>query len=343
MYFHGFTHRRCNFASIVITIACASCPKISSGSKINKTFISLLHQSRIVSRPSTVFTKKLHHDKSNDVELIAKLRGGSSGSFVDSVPESVDIEHLIDDAYSWCCSLGAPSALVAAAVVATIYENMHSGDLEIDKADGPWVQLGKKLTRLLLLSAFALETLSIFVTTVTGTMLLSRKHDQMFIANKDVTTPLEFLKENFEFEYLTASITFLQGLMHWLAAIALGHVLPSPGDAPDTPTEAALNKFIAWGMGTLILLMISFFNNHISFYNHYGCMLMRWFYVTLHGHVFGIGTWPPRPMSLVLMTTLGASLYYGYMSLTRSETPKTIAEIREPVHESFNRLNSPSS
>ena len=328
MYLHGFIRRRGNFAAIVIPIICVLCPKMSLGRKI----ITLpFHQSRMTVGSS------LYNDKCNGMELIARLRGGNSGSFVDSVPDIVDIEHLIDDAYSWCCSLGAPSALVAAAVVATIYENMHSGDLEIDKSDGPWVQLGKKLTRLLLLSAFALETLSIFVTTVTGTMLLSRKHDQMFITNKDVTTPLEFLKENFEFEYLTASITFLQGLMHWLAAIALGHVLPSPGDAPDTPTEAALNKFIAWSMGTLILLMISFFNNHISFYKHYGSMLMRWFYVTLHGHVFGIGTWPPRPISLVLITTFGASLYYGYLSLTRSEAPQAEipkVEMSEPSSES---------
>jgi hypothetical protein len=288
------------------------------------------------------FKQQLPNDISsgNSWIPITALRGGSNSDAF-GVNVAPDLEHLIDDAYSWCCSLGAPSALVAAAVVATIYENMHSGDLEIDRSDSGWVQLGKKMTRLLLLSAFALETLSIFVTTVTGTMLLSRKHEQMFITSKDVTTPLEFLKENFEFEYLTASITFLQGLMHWLAAIALGHVLPSPGDAPDTPTEAALNKFIAWGMGTLILLMISFFNNHITFYKHYGSMLMRWFYVTLHGHVFGIGVWPPRLMSLALMTTLGASLYYGYMSLTRSETP--ITESQEATNDSTDASIAPSA
>lgn len=321
---YGVTHLRANFAAVASIVVCASCLESSSGHRFIESPSPSVFRFRVTDRvPShTIAAITRHSNKSNDVAVVVP-RGGS---VVDVVPDTVDIEHLIDDAYSWCCSLGAPSALVAAAVVATIYENMHSGDLEIDKTDGWWVQLGKKLTRLLLLSAFALETLSIFVTTVTGTMLLSRKHDQMLIVNKDVTTPLEFLKENYEFEYLTASITFLQGLMHWLAAIALGHVLPSPGDAPDTPTEAALNKFIAWGMGTLILLMISFFNNHISFYNHYGSMLLRWFYVTLHGHVFGIGTWPPRPMSLVLMSTLGASLYYGYISLTRSETPKPFIE-----------------
>ena len=335
MICYGGMNLRGNFTAVAVIIVCAFCLEISCGHKFDE---SPKIQSRVVDRVSTKAARAFRNDKRNDIQVpvIAIPRGGSSAGILDAVPEAVDIEHLIDDAYSWCCSLGAPSALVAAAVVATIYENMHSGDLEIDKSDGRWVQLGKKLTRLLLLSAFALETLSIFVTTVTGTMLLSRKHDQMFITNKCVTTPLEFLKENFEFEYLTASITFLQGLMHWLAAIGLGHVLPSPGDAPDTPTEAALNKFIAWGMGTLILLMISFFNNHITFYNHYGSMLMRWFFVTLHGHVFGIGTWPPRPMSLVLMSTFGASLYYGYIALTRSEVPKPLTEMEELVSDRMN-------
>jgi hypothetical protein len=87
--------------------------------------------------------------------------------------------------------------------------------------------------------------------------------------------------------------------------------------------------------------MISFFNNHITFYKHYGSMLMRWFYVTLHGHVFGIGVWPPRLMSLALMTTLGASLYYGYMSLTRSETP--ITESQEATNDSTDASIAPSA
>ena len=335
---YGFTHRRANVAAVASIVVCASYLRLAEGHIFIEYSSSIALRSRAAKNvsPHTIAALTRRNDTSCGADIIAVPRGGS---IVDVVPETVDIGHLIDDAYLWCCSLGAPSALVAAAVVATIYENMHSGDLEIGETDGRWVQLGKKLTRLLLLSAFALETLSIFVTTVTGTMLLSRKYDQMLIANKDVTTPMEFLKENYEFEYLTASITFLQGLMHWLAAIALGHVLPSPGDAPDMPTEAALNKFIAWGMGTLILLMISFFNNHITFYKNYGSMLMRWLYVTLHGHVFGIDIWPPGLMSLSLMSTLGTSLYYGYISLSRSEAPKLLVE---PVSDSLYGLSTPT-
>lgn len=110
---------------------------------------------------------------------------------------AVDYGPFIEGAYDWCCNLGAPSALVAGAVIATLYENMHSGDLEVVVTDSWWVQLGKKVTRLLLLSAFALETLSIFVTTVTGTMLLSITPKQMFLSDVVVESPLEFMRENF--------------------------------------------------------------------------------------------------------------------------------------------------
>ena len=55
-------------------------------------------------------------------------------------------------------------------MIATIYENIGSGALDIDpKNDNRWVKLGKRLTRILLLSAFAFEVLSIFVTTTTST------------------------------------------------------------------------------------------------------------------------------------------------------------------------------
>lgn len=119
-----------------------------------------------------------------------------------------EVSELATGAYEWCVNLGGPSALVAGAVVATIYENIGSGALDIDaQKDKKWVKFGKRVTRLLLLSAFAFEILSIFVTTVTGTMLLSHTEaslDAMMptkMVNKN-TTPLSFLHDNFEFEYL---------------------------------------------------------------------------------------------------------------------------------------------
>jgi hypothetical protein len=80
---------------------------------------------------------------------------------------------LATEAYDWCINLGAPAALVAGAVIATIYEQNNSNKLAIRKNDQKWVQFAKKMSRLLLLSAFVLEIISIFVTTVTGTALLS--------------------------------------------------------------------------------------------------------------------------------------------------------------------------
>jgi uncharacterized membrane protein len=187
------------------------------------------------------------------------LRGGSATSEV--VPEIAD---LATGAYDWCINLGAPSALVAGAVVATIYEAMSSGNLDLDPDDTKWVALGKKLTRMLLLTAFAFETISIFVTTVTGTMLMSRPpHSMVNLASVTTdTTPLSFLSDNFEFEYLTSRITFLQGLLNWLAAIGMAHVIPN-GESVAT---RKMNMFIASMLFTAIFVMLAFYNAHMDFH-----------------------------------------------------------------------------
>jgi len=236
---------------------------------------------------------------------IDRLRGG--------VGSTEDYIRYIDGSYEWCCNLGAPSALVAGAVIATLYENMHSGDLEVLQSDSLATQLGKKVTRLLLLSAFAMEAISIFVTTVTGTMLLSRPVEQLRFASDPVFTPLEFLRSNFEFEYLTARITFLQGLLNWLAAIGLGHLFANPTDSPST---VALNKFIACSLGAVIVVMVSFYNAHISYYKNYFEMLSRWVVVTT-GRFLGLNG--PRPLLVLLWPLFGFSLHYGFQALTITE------------------------
>ena len=96
--------------------------------------------------------------------VVVGLRAGA--------PAAVEVSDIVTSAYEWCINLGNPSALVAGAVIATIYETMNSGDLDIAKIDRPIVRFGKRLTRVLLLSAFAFEVISIFTTTVMGTMLL---------------------------------------------------------------------------------------------------------------------------------------------------------------------------
>lgn len=84
---------------------------------------------------------------------------------------SGDLE-MASGAFEWCGNLGAPAALVGGAVLATM--EATRSDLSPRRSDSNRRRLVKQLTRALLLSAFALEIVSIFVTTVTGTMLLAQ-------------------------------------------------------------------------------------------------------------------------------------------------------------------------
>lgn len=222
---------------------------------------------------------------------------------------------LLQEAASWCNDLGAPSALVAGAVVATLYETAHSGNMEIQPDDSRLVAMGKKVTRFLLLSAFALETISIFVTSVTGTMLLSRPIASLPAPEvTESTTTLEFLRNNFEFEYLTARICFLQGLLNWLAAIGLDHAIPT-GETPET---RKVNIFVASSLLTTILIMLAFYNRHLTFYTNYLDMLHDWFSLLVKRFV-----WSPKPMALLVWPSLLLTLYSGYLALFDTQERKS--------------------
>lgn len=95
------------------------------------------------------------------LQRVSTIRGGAFGDW--------DASELVSSSNDWCVNLGAPAALVAGAVIASIYEFDKEENLELSKNDGKVITLLKKLTKILLVSAFALEVLSIFVTTVTGT------------------------------------------------------------------------------------------------------------------------------------------------------------------------------
>lgn len=226
-----------------------------------------------------------------------------------------EISDLMESSYGWCMSLGAPAALVAGAVIATIYENLNSNDLNLEPEDSKLTKFSKKLTRFLLLSAFALEVMSIFVTTITGTMLLSRTVESMasVAAITDSTTPMMFLRDNFEFEYLTARITFLQGVLNWMAAIALGHWIPAKGESKAT---RKMNKMIASFLVTTTVLMVSFYNAHMTFYPNYGMMLTRWGVVAFKRFLW---RWPPRPLAVLFVPCFLASLFFGYEAFTIGE------------------------
>jgi hypothetical protein len=182
---------------------------------------------------------------------------------------------FIPTAYDWFVNLGAPAALVAGAVVATLYENVRGGDLNVYQSDPSYTALAKKLTNILLLSAFAFQIMSMFVTTVKGTMLISRDFVPMLAELKRregvevATTALGFLRQHFKFDYLTARMRFLQGLLNWLADVAIEYTIPRKGQGK------------AGRLSFLLVLLLSFYNAHLTYYDNYLHMVCRW------GTIFG--------------------------------------------------------
>ena len=214
---------------------------------------------------------------------------------LDSLQAAQDLvsdDTLAMEAFEWCSNLGGPSALVAGAVLATLSQTR--GDLAPCRSDPQWVRISKKLCRALLLSSFAMEIVCIFVTTVTGTMLLSHGDSPAgWHAGIHYHSAMGFLNHNHEFEYLTSRVTFLQGLLHWLAAVALEVIIPKQGEGA---AAKKMNQFICSSLVAIILMIISFYNGHMTFYNNYAEMLCRYTLVTLRRFFV---RWPVRPMSVL--------------------------------------------
>ena len=116
---------------------------------------------------------------------------------------------------------------------------------------------------------------------------------------------LGYLQAFHEFEYLTARITFLQGLIHWLGGVALTYAIPQPGDGTAT---RKMDKFVAASLGTLIVMILSFYNGHTNFYLNYAAMLRRFAVVAWTRYVW---RWPPRPLFFVYVPAMVATLRYG--------------------------------
>jgi hypothetical protein len=74
------------------------------------------------------------------------------------------------NAWEWTANIGAPAALVAGAVLVTLSETREASAPR--SKDLWWVRKAKMTMRCLLLSSFALEVISIFVSTMTGSVLL---------------------------------------------------------------------------------------------------------------------------------------------------------------------------
>ena len=173
------------------------------------------------------------------------------------------------------------------------------------------MRVAKKTCRALLLSSFALEIICIFVTTVMGTMLLS--HGDVAAgerAGEAYHSAMGFLNHNHEFEYLTSRVTFLQGLLNWLAAVALEVAIPKEGEGV---AARKMNRFISSSLVSIILMIISFYNGHMTFYANYAEMLLRHVMVTWKRYFW---RWPVRPMSLLSFPALACTTVLGWKAFT---------------------------
>lgn len=161
------------------------------------------------------------------------------------------------------------------AVIDKLYDKLDDDSLTAKKGDTNMVIFLKRMCGFLLLSAFALQVVSIFVTTITGTMLLTladRSPSEIAIKTASMSS-LGFLRENFEFEYLTSRITFLQGLINWLASIAIEFVIPKEN---KSVSKQKRDKAAGAILTTTILMIFSFYNGHANFYKNYFDMLCTW-------------------------------------------------------------------
>jgi hypothetical protein len=214
------------------------------------------------------------------------------------------------DAWEWTANLGAPAALVAGAVLVTLNDNRADMDMAPRRQDKKRIRLLKQTCRFLLLSSFALEVVSIFVSTVTGSVLLSHGEQLTKSAVVGYSSPLGLLHHHHEFEYLTIRIAFLQGLFHWLAAVAMEVMVPKEG---ENVSARRMHAFMASCLVSLILWILAFYNHHLSFYGNYGGMLKRYF--VLFAIKF-FGDWPPRPMTWLYGPSFIASIVLGWRAFT---------------------------
>jgi hypothetical protein len=149
---------------------------------------------------------------------------------------------------------------------------------------------------------------SIFVTTVTGTMLLSHGDTPGKLANLAYNSPMGFLRSNWEFEYLTARIAFLQGLFNWLASVALGILIPKKGEGV---AARRMNTFTSSALFTILVVLLSFLNRHMTFYANYADMLRHYATVCFQQYI-----WPPQPLTIVLIPMIAITTALGIRAFT---------------------------
>jgi len=133
----------------------------------------------------------------------ASIDTSSSLRALPSVFGTVEFSDLLYDdtstafeAWEWTSNMGAPAALIAAAVLVTLSETRL--ETSPNKGDKTWIRFLKRCMRVLLMSSFAFEVASIFVGNMTGSMLLG--HGPQTAVKKVVgyMSPLQLLHHHHE-------------------------------------------------------------------------------------------------------------------------------------------------
>ena len=154
---------------------------------------------------------------SRSASLSIPTRGNMSSALHAHSMKGIELSGLLYDssskaieAWDWTANLGAPAALVAAAVLATLSETREH--LIPRKEDSTLICTMKKGNRFLLLSSFALEVASIFVGMVTGSCLLGHGGQILKAALVGYISPLTLLHHHHEFGELSKCYLFLMFL-----------------------------------------------------------------------------------------------------------------------------------
>jgi hypothetical protein len=121
------------------------------------------------------------------------LLGFGGEELANVVYDSCSLAH---DAWDWTSNVGAPAALVAGAVLATLLSTRE--ETAPRRSDSQRTRILKLSMRFLLLTSFAMETVSIFVSTMTGSVLLG--HGEQRVASKMIgyASPLQLLYHHHE-------------------------------------------------------------------------------------------------------------------------------------------------
>lgn len=111
---------------------------------------------------------------------------------------------------------------------------------------------------------------------------------------------------------LTTQICFLQGLIHWLGAVAVELVLPKDG---ETKSARRMNKCLVGWLWSMIIWMMAFYNHHLSFYRDYFAMLCRFFVLFLKIYLHER---PVRPLAFVYLPSM---LYSSWLTWKAFRSP----------------------